>query len=238
MQLKNNTPKQTSGFTLIEMIGVLAIIAILTALLIPKIFGVINDAKITSTLTAYNTAKSAAAANYGKWGGFRDAEGKTLTSLTGTAGDIQEDWDAELEAGQYLDGRFAVRIGNGKVGYDATNPGSRVRVIDISGLTTTSVPAAGDTGAYRLSSGTWTEPTDLAVDAIGNFLVEAVIEQVNIDDAKELNRRIDGPNDPTVTYDADTDGTDDTDADLTGRVKFASQNGNSLVTVYMYIAHR
>lgn len=39
--------KRRGGFTLIEMIGVLAVIAILAAMVAPKIFKVINDSRVT-----------------------------------------------------------------------------------------------------------------------------------------------------------------------------------------------
>ncbi|GAX62687.1 type II secretory system protein [Candidatus Scalindua japonica] len=48
-----------SGFTLIEMIGVIAIIAILAAFITPKVFEVINDSKVTRFAGEVNGYKSA-----------------------------------------------------------------------------------------------------------------------------------------------------------------------------------
>src|SRR5216117_1149408 len=59
-----------AAFTLIEMIGVLAVIAILASLLIPKILNAINDAKVNNTVLSYNTIKTATMEHYAKYGGF------------------------------------------------------------------------------------------------------------------------------------------------------------------------
>ncbi len=53
-----------AGFTLIEMIGVLAIIAILVAAVAPRIFDSISDSKITSATGYIKTLQSAVAKYY------------------------------------------------------------------------------------------------------------------------------------------------------------------------------
>lgn len=53
-----------AGFTLIEMIGVLAIIAILVAAVAPRIFDSISDSKITSATSSIKTLQSAVAKYY------------------------------------------------------------------------------------------------------------------------------------------------------------------------------
>jgi len=52
-----NRTKQ-KGFTLIEMIGVLAVIAILAAIVAPKIFDAIRDAKIDTLVTNLNSVRT------------------------------------------------------------------------------------------------------------------------------------------------------------------------------------
>jgi prepilin-type N-terminal cleavage/methylation domain-containing protein len=226
MQITKTTKARTGGFTLVEMIGVLAIIAILTSLLIPKIFQVINDAKISNALVSYNSAKAAAAAHYGKWGGFREANGTAISSYP------REDWDDVLVSGGYLETPFAVKIGNGQQG--ATS-GSRLRVVDISSLTSSSSVTAGDSdtsGSYCLTENTNTTSVP-HVDTTGSYLVEAVIPGVSIQDAVELNRRIDGA---AAGFGQQT-WTNNVTADFTGRVKWQKGSGGE-ATVYMYIAHR
>lgn len=53
--------KGASAFSLIEMIGVLAIFGILTSIMAPKIFDNIRASKATAALTFYDAAKGAAA---------------------------------------------------------------------------------------------------------------------------------------------------------------------------------
>src|SRR5438105_9877639 len=68
MKVNGNQRKRAQGFTLIEMIGVLAVIAILASMLIPKIFEAINSARINNTIQSYNSIKTAVLDHYGKFG--------------------------------------------------------------------------------------------------------------------------------------------------------------------------
>jgi prepilin-type N-terminal cleavage/methylation domain-containing protein len=69
--MKTNTKNTTNhGFTLIEMVGVLAVIAILAALLVPKIFAAINDSRYSSSVASINACKTATMDYFGKKGTF------------------------------------------------------------------------------------------------------------------------------------------------------------------------
>ena len=79
-----NTPQQ-AGFTLIEMIGVLAIIGILSAAVAPKVIEAIRDAKVTSAISSINAARTATLQYYAKYDRIpTDAEVFAL-SVTGVA---------------------------------------------------------------------------------------------------------------------------------------------------------
>ncbi len=69
MRINRTSGKQyIQGFTLIEMIGVLAVIAILASMLIPKIFEAINSARVNNAAVSYNAMKTAVMDHYGKYG--------------------------------------------------------------------------------------------------------------------------------------------------------------------------
>lgn len=221
LQFKRTTKAADRGFTLVEMIGVLAIIAILASLLIPRVFQAIGDSKISNAATTCNSIKAAVNEYYGKYGLIAGPKGAALTFSSG----IAEDWDlSTLVAEGVAEKPFAVRIGNGLIG--AANSGSRLRVINISANTTNTAVAAatGDlaTGGYNLDG------TGATNDISGVFLVEAVIEQVDAQDAKDFNDRIDG---------AVLGATNLSAADQRGRVKYTAPSSGK-TSVRVYIAHR
>jgi prepilin-type N-terminal cleavage/methylation domain-containing protein len=76
-----------SGFTLIEMVGVLAVIAILAALLVPKIFAAIQESRITNAVGTLNSVKAATMNYFSKNGGF--STGDFFDKVLITAGDLE-----------------------------------------------------------------------------------------------------------------------------------------------------
>ena len=67
--MKTTTTKMTSGFTLIELMVVIAIIGILTAILVPNAHGLINKAKVAAEKAVVKNVGAAALA-------FREINGE------------------------------------------------------------------------------------------------------------------------------------------------------------------
>src|SRR5436309_13597537 len=97
--------RRAGAFTLIEMIGVLAVIAILAALLIPKVFNAINDARINNACVSLNSIKTVVVDHAGKYGQFNMLWG-TNSQIFPMAG-----YDTNvLMAEGLIDKPFSVRI--------------------------------------------------------------------------------------------------------------------------------
>ena len=155
------------AFTLIEMIGVLAVIAILAALLIPKIFEAINNARVNNACITLGTVKTALADHYAKFGSLASSNGTAITTFPSAS------FDKALLAEGFIDKPFAVKI--------STIDTNTVQLV--SGATTVSA----SNGGYDLDGDTVSDtgPTSATV-------VEAVIYGVNANDAWELSKRLDG----------------------------------------------
>ncbi|MBN1983727.1 MAG: prepilin-type N-terminal cleavage/methylation domain-containing protein [Chitinivibrionales bacterium] len=79
---KKYSTHASGGFTLIEMIGVLAIIAILVAALSPRIFDAISDSRVTSFVSTAKTLQTAATKYYSDIG--------TLLTLNNTGNAVAD----------------------------------------------------------------------------------------------------------------------------------------------------
>jgi len=162
--LKNSGPKRlpSRGFTLIEMIGVLAVIAILASLLIPKVFNAINDARINNAIVSYETVKAAVTDHYGKYGALNNISNTVATAAQLNAFDTQV-----LLAEGLIDKPFATKIGT-------------EAVIQV-------VPAAqANGGAGYLLDGTNNATANMT------YVCEAKISGVLAQDAFDLSTRLDG----------------------------------------------
>ena len=219
MKVKSATTSRASsrglqGFTLIEMIGVLAVIAILAAVLVPKVFEAINNARINNSSMSCDTVKTAIADHYAKAGSL-NADDTTGTPVVISLATPFDGFDKVLMKEQFLDKPFAVKIGDGI----ATN--NTVRLKDITGYALAATVDGTDTTGFALSGGTTNT-------AVGSVVVEAVIGNVTAADAQALSTRIDGV---TMTETALTT------PDTQGRVKYATPVGG-VTTVYVYLTHR
>lgn len=77
--------RDVRGFTLIEMIGVLAVIAVLAALILPKVFDVIADSRVNALASSVKTYEIAVTKYYGDIGNILplNASGVPTAEATG-----------------------------------------------------------------------------------------------------------------------------------------------------------
>ena len=169
MKLNATNNRKAQAFTLIEMIGVLAVIAILAALLIPKVFSAINDARVNNAAVSIETIKTATADHYGKYGKINSLFGTNDLALP-----ISNYSTNVLMAEQLIDKPFTVKIAGGD---PSTN--SIIQVVVGS-------PVVGGSGGYALDG------SAASSTAAATAVVEAVLYNVAKQDAKDLNDRIDG----------------------------------------------
>ena len=217
--------RRLSGFTMIEMIGVLAIIAILAVIVVPKVFSTIASSRVTSTVASINAVRSALTEYCGRYG---------TIPITTTSANARID-DLLVSAGM-LENRFVVKIGTQPsptfqqgANWDATNNrwnngASQARESRIICQTSnTNNPSAGGTN-FHLNSTTANLPA-------GSRVVSAVIVGVPISEARNLSLSIDGEPLSTATAQATT-------ADNNGKVVYAAAAATGTTTVYVYLAHQ
>jgi prepilin-type N-terminal cleavage/methylation domain-containing protein len=227
MKISSNSKHSTKAFTLIEMIGVLAVIGILAALLVPKIFNAINNARINSTAVSINTIKTATADHYAKYGNLSSSNGVVITpSLTTPF----TNFDTALVTEQLLDKPLAVAI--------TTNVSVAVLPLGAAVTTNSGVSANGSgniTGwastdcSFDLSDTNATPTTGNNIT--GTYVVVIYLGGVLEADAQALNNIIDGP---ALGVGLPVGG----NGDLFGRVKYNVAGASGLVDVTIYITHR
>jgi prepilin-type N-terminal cleavage/methylation domain-containing protein len=217
--------RRHSGFTLIEMIGVLAIIAILAVIVVPKVFSTIAGSRITSTVASVNSMRSALSEFGGRYGTL------PVTTANSRLDDL-------LITANMLEGRFVVKTGAQPgaaiiagstwsnatgtwVATGGTSQATQSRII--CSTSTNAVPSTANGANFRLNGGNVSLPA-------GSRVAAAVIVDVTGVEARELSLRIDGDS----LSQANT-----TTADNNGKVVYAAPNGTTgLTTAYIYLAHQ
>jgi hypothetical protein len=205
------------------MIGVLAIIAILAVVIVPKVFSTIASSRVTSAIGSVTSLKAAVTEFAGKYG---------TVPVTAAAQRI----DDLLVAANMLESRFAVKIGaqqsatsnaaatwaytNGA--WAATGGSTQAQLSRVICLnSTTTAPSTANGANYQLDGA-----TDLPS---GSRVISAVLYNIRASEALELSQRIDGD----VMSAADT-----ATADADGKVVYNTPNAQGLTTAYVYVAHQ
>jgi prepilin-type N-terminal cleavage/methylation domain-containing protein len=160
---------EARGFTLIEMIGVLAVIAILAALLIPKVVGAIRSARVSSVCVNTQTVKTAIVDHFGKYGNFDQLNGTDPNVFT-TPILIATNYDRVILIPEgLLDKPFDAKIADSST-IEICKGGQE----------------CGTFNGYFLDGAT-------NGTANARFVIEAKLVNVSPQDAKDLNDLIDGP---------------------------------------------
>lgn len=209
----NRQARRQRGFTLVEMIGVLAIIAVLAGMLVPRVFSAINDSRINSAVMSYNSVKSAAMLYFGKYGRFGINGGGAITLATHT--NEAANWDKFVLVPEGLvEKPFAVKVGTSSA-------------IQMVATVSSATAATVSNSAYNFD-GNSTAPSLANEASGGQFVLQCVLSGVALDDALAINTAIDGT-DAVL-------GLNGTTSDVGGRVKYDASG--STATVYIYIAHK
>ena len=217
MKVTNNQRKFNRGFTMIEMIGVLAVIAILASMLIPKIFEAINSARINNTVQSYNAIKTAVMDHYGKYGAINF---NGFTQAPAVAAELAAYDTGILLPEAMIDKPFRARVG------------TQWQVQAVAGVAA-GTAVNGANAAYDLD-GSGAAANDAAPAAL---VVECVITGVAIADALEISERLDGTFNAANPVNL-TNANGSQAADLAGRVKYGAPAADGTTVVHIYICHR
>lgn len=203
------------------MIGVLAIIAVLAVIIVPKVFSTIASARITSAAASVGAMKSSIVEYASKYGSI------PITVTNARIDDL-------LLAESLIDSRFSAKIGTPQAipaiagaTYNRTtaawtggaSQATQTRLICLAA--TNAVPSVSLGANYQINGGNVNLPT-------GARVVSAVIMGATATEARELSLRIDGD-----AFSA----TNLTNADNTGKVVYAAPAAG-ITNVYIYIVHQ
>jgi len=183
-----NTPKQ-AGFTLIEMIGVLAIIGILSAAVAPKVIEAIRDAKVTSAISSINAARTATLQYYAKY---------SAIPVDGTTGAFTNNRDSSSPNNDF--GNILYYQEQSIDGLDSPiGDGGFIGCVAAPGTTNAFGTAAVTTQAYN---GNGVQFTFKSASTTASRVVYYCITGISLQEAASLAAKINGPFPNTVGSDS------------------------------------
>lgn len=203
--------RRSPGFTLIEMIGVLGIIAMLAGMLVPRVYSAINEASISRLAVNLHWVRSAATSYVAKYGRLGRAGGLPIDLAVHP--DEAAHWDTAVLVPELLfEQPFSTRLGTESF-------------IELVASEPSDADAATAPNAYDLDGNT--VAPSLANEASGgNFVLQCRLTGVTPEDARIINRLLDS----NALGVAEGD-------DTVGRVKY-TMDGSGTCTVRIYLLHK
>lgn len=219
MKTKHQNEKQRAkaGFTLIEIIGVVAVIAILAAVLTPRVVSVIARGKVSATAQSLGSLKTATTDYVGKHGTLPTRDGTGSSNAAVSTGRF----DTDLVTGGFTEKLFSVSIGTQTFDSSALTGRAHVRSQIATSASSVATPTT-TVGGVNFDLDRSTASADFTT---GQMVVSAFIPGVSIADAIALNKILDGDDNAGAS------------ADTTGRCIYSAAASDNTVTVYVYIAH-
>jgi len=200
-----------SGFSPIETVGAISVVGMLAVSVMPQMFSLVTNARLNQSAQTYMLAKTAAQRFLDQ---HRFDRPNTDYTVLFRDAEAAAHWDsAVLKPAGFLEEHFATPIA------------TRARLA-VSAPPRSSVAPSSANNAYSFTGFT---PTANNTVADGHIVVEAILEQVSLADARALNSRIDGEEE---SFGEARPGTD-----LSGRVKYdfgKAKRGH----VRLYVTHR
>jgi prepilin-type N-terminal cleavage/methylation domain-containing protein len=170
VKIKNltlNGRRPTDAFTLIEMIGVLSIIAILAGLVLPKVANAISDAKIESSASSYESVQTAVVGHLGKYLAYNALFGTNFLSVP----IVNYDTTFLIPEG-LLDHAFVPKIGG---------PNAVLQLVNAT--------ACDNSQGYFFAG----VSNGIASTASMQYVMECVLTNVSFADAYGISLTVDGP---------------------------------------------
>lgn len=215
--------RRQGGFSLVEMIGVLAIIAILAVVIVPKVFSTIASSRVTSAIGSVTSMKAAVTEFSGKYGTIPvTTNAQRIDDLLAAAGMLENRFSVKIGAQQSAASNAAATWTYANGAWTAAGGATQAalsRLISLNSNTT--APSTANGANYQLDGA-----TDLPS---GSRVVSAVLVNIRGSEALELSQRLDG--DVFSAADAVT-------ADAAGKVVYNTPNGQGVTTAYVYIVHQ
>ncbi len=207
------------GLSLTEMIGVLAILAILAALLLPRIFEAVKESQAEAAVMSIRSVEAAVTKYYTRYGFFGDENGHPYTTS-------KRNWDAVLVKLGLLRNPLSLSVGAAiDLQVAKCNIKSADGVVDCTQVS----PSKIEPGYIKV-----TGDPDYDLDGDGDsdtahasFVVQVVIADVSREVAKMINDMIDG----------EALGVPIGQKDIKGRVKYNAAPRKRVTDVWIYIAH-